>query len=88
MRALAAAVLDAGINPHTDGNLVVWIPAAGVVIQGDLFYFDAGSGFHRGRERMNRFFAAWLLGRGIRPRLLYGVHNHGAAGPAALDQLR
>jgi hypothetical protein len=81
-------VINVGPNPHTDDNLVMWIPAAGVMIQGDLFYFDAGAGFQAGRARMNRFFAGWLRARGIQPRLLYGVHNNGAAGPAALAAIR
>ena len=81
-------VINTGPNPHTDDNLVLWIPGAGVMIQGDLFYFDAGAGFQPGRARMNRFFAGWLRARGLRPRMLYGVHNTGAAGPAALDAVR
>lgn len=82
--ASAVDVIDAGANPHTEASLVMWVPAAGVMIQGDLFYFNAGTGFHAGRGRMNRFFAEWLTGRGLSPRLVYGVHNRGAAGPGAL----
>ena len=82
--ANAVDVIDAGDNPHTAANLVFWVPDAGAMIQGDLFYFTAGTGFHAGRARMNRFFAGWLRDRGLSPRFLYGVHNNGAAGPDAI----
>ena len=84
----AVDVIDAGANPHTEASLVMWVPDAGVMIQGDLFYFNAGSGFHAGRDRMNRFFADWLRTQGLAPRLLYGVHNQGAAGPDAIAEAR
>lgn len=84
--ANAVDVINVGANPHTDASLVMWVPGAGVMIQGDLFYFNAGSGFHAGRARMNRFFAEWLRTRGLAPRLLYGVHNQGAAGPGAIAE--
>lgn len=84
----AVEVIDAGANPHTDASLVFWVPDAGVMIQGDLFYFTAGAGFHAGRARMNRFFADWLRAQGLTPRLIYGVHNQGAAGPEAVAEAR
>ncbi len=72
------------MNPHTEASLVFWVPDAGAMIQGDLFYFNAGSGFHAGRARMNRFFAGWLRRQRLSPRVLYGVHNNGAAGADAI----
>ena len=80
----AVDVIDAGDNPHTEASLVFWVPDAGAMIQGDLFYFTAGTGFHAGRARMNRFFAGWLRDQALSPRVLYGVHNNGAAGPGAI----
>ena len=77
--------INVGANPHSAGNLVLWLPADGIMIQGDLFYFDRGSGFQAGRDRMNAFFAQWLRERGLRPKMLFGVHNRGAAGPEAID---
>ena len=82
-------VLSTGENPHSDDNLLVWLPSERILFQGDLFYFDAGSPFPpSGRETMNRFFAKWLTDRGIQPRLIYGVHNGGAAGSEALARSR
>jgi hypothetical protein len=74
-----------GRNPHTDENLFVWLPAEGVLFQGDLFYYEEGSPFPpAGREIMNRFFAKWLQSHRITPRAIYGVRNAGAAGPQRL----
>ncbi len=79
-------VLDALGNPHSGGSLCVWIPDAGIVFQGDLFYFQEGAPFPpSGRGKMNGFFARWLKTQGIRPRAIYGVHDDAPAGPAALD---
>ena len=81
-------IINVGNNPHSTGNLLVWLPAEGILFQGDLFYFDEGGAFPPpGRETMNRFFARWLAAQGIRPRVLYGVHNNGAAGPDALERM-
>lgn len=78
-------IIDVGENPHTRSNLVMWLPAERILLQGDLFYFNAGAGLQRGRDRMNRYFSGWLKARGLAPRLVYGVHNNGAAGPGALE---
>lgn len=78
-------VLGVGPNPHTDENLVVWLPDERIMFQGDLFYYGEDTPFPPpGRAAMNRFFATWLEARGIQPAAVYGVHNVGAAGPAAL----
>ena len=82
-------IMNTGDNPHSLDNLLVWLPAERILFQGDLFYFDEGAAFPpRGREIMNRFFAGWLAARGIQPRLIYGVHNTGAAGPDALARMK
>jgi glyoxylase-like metal-dependent hydrolase (beta-lactamase superfamily II) len=78
-----------GRNPHTRENLFAWLPEAGVLFQGDLFYYEEGTPFPpAGRETMNRFFARWLEREGIAPRAIYGVHNYGAAGVAELEVMR
>jgi glyoxylase-like metal-dependent hydrolase (beta-lactamase superfamily II) len=82
-------VIQVGANPHTDENLVVWLPRERMLFQGDLFYYAGGSAFPpAGRERMNRFFAGWLTERGMQPLAIYGVHNDGAAGPETLSRAR
>ena len=82
-------VINVGRNPHTDSNLIVWLPRERVLFQGDLFYFSTNDAFPPpGRGTMNRFFAEWLQGRGLEPAAVYGVHNVGAAGPAFLELAR
>jgi len=80
-------ILNVGKNPHTDENLLVWLPKERIAFQGDLFYDDPMGPFPpSGRGRMNRFTAHWLKGHGIAPRAMYGVHNDGASGPMRLAQ--
>ncbi|MEP6768200.1 MAG: MBL fold metallo-hydrolase [Acidobacteriota bacterium] len=82
-------VIQIGRNPHTDENLMVWLPRERIVLEGDLFYYEEGARFPpSGRETMNRFFAGWLAEKGIYPRAIYGVHYRGAAGPEALERAR
>ena len=80
-------ILNVGKNPHTDENLLIWLPRERIAFQGDLFYDDPMGPFPpSGRGRMNRFTAHWLKGHGIEPRAIYGVHNDGASGPKRLAQ--
>jgi glyoxylase-like metal-dependent hydrolase (beta-lactamase superfamily II) len=73
-------VLSVGRNPHTHENLLVNIPAAKIVYQGDLFYFAEGAPFPpRARVTMNRWFAKWAASRGLAIERIYGTHNDGAA---------
>lgn len=82
-------VIQVGRNPHTDENLMLWLPEERIVLEGDLFYFEEGSRFPpSGRETMNRFFAGWLAEKGLAPRAIYGVHYRGAAGPEAIERAR
>ncbi|MEO8189470.1 MAG: MBL fold metallo-hydrolase [Acidobacteriota bacterium] len=82
-------VIPVGRNPHTDENLLVWLPSEKIVLEGDLFYYEEGVRFPpSGRETMNRFFGGWLSEKGLSPRAIYGVHYRGAAGPEALDRAR
>lgn len=80
-------VINVGPNPHTDQNLFVWLPAEGILFQGDLFYYEEGEPFPpSGRATMNRFFAGWLRAHQIEPRGIYGVHSASVAGPAQLAE--
>ena len=80
-----AEVISGGRNPHTEANVVVWLPRERILFQGDLFYFEDGAPFRpSGRATMNRFFSKWLLEHGIAPKAIYGVHYAGAAGTEAL----
>ena len=82
-------ILNTGPNPHTDENLVVWLPVERIAFQGDLFYYATGQVFPpSGRAAMNRFFADWLLKHNLEPEAVYGVHSAGAAGPAMLELAR
>jgi glyoxylase-like metal-dependent hydrolase (beta-lactamase superfamily II) len=82
-------LIRVGANPHTEENLLAWLPGAEIIFQGDLFYFGDGQPFPpSGRDAINRFFADWLAENGIAPRAVYGVHNDGAAGPEALARSR
>ena len=78
-------VINVGANPHTSENLFVWLPEERLIFQGDLFYYEEGDPFPpSGREKMNRFFAAWLAEHAMSPKGIYGVHYVGAAPPEAL----
>ncbi len=80
-------IINVPDNPHTAANLMVWIPGPRVLFQGDLFYYSEGQAFPpAGRHVMNRSFAEWLAARDIAPRMIYGVHNRGAAGEPQLRQ--
>ena len=84
--ARAVEILRVGPNPHTDDNLVVWIPSAGILFQGDLFYHNDGdSAPPPSRVTMNRFFAGWLARTGLEPTRVYGLHNTGFA---TIEQVR
>jgi glyoxylase-like metal-dependent hydrolase (beta-lactamase superfamily II) len=71
-----AARIDAFVvpNTHADGNLAVYVPAAGVLFQGDLFYIpergDVPPAFPV-TEALERA----LMARGIRPAQIVGVHG-------------
>ena len=78
-------IVNVGRNPHTDDNLMSWLPAEGILFQGDLFYYSDPADFPPlGRVVMNRFFARWLAKARIAPRAIYGVHNSLVAGPEHL----
>jgi glyoxylase-like metal-dependent hydrolase (beta-lactamase superfamily II) len=78
-------IMNVGPNPHTQDNLLAWLPRERLIFQADLFYYSEGAPFPpSGRATMNQFFAGWLRRHQIKPAAVYGVHNRGAAGPEAL----
>jgi glyoxylase-like metal-dependent hydrolase (beta-lactamase superfamily II) len=80
-------IVNVGASPHTGECLFAWLPRERVIFQGDLFYHVAGGAFPPpGRATMNRFFAEWLRAHDLRPRAIYGVHDHGPAGAALLEK--
>lgn len=82
-------VIQVGGNPHTDENLLLWLPEERILLEGDLFYYEEGARFPpSGRDTMNRFFAGWLAKNGLSPRAIYGVHYRGAAGAEAIERAR
>lgn len=67
---------EVGPNPHTDAMLMAYLPDARLVFQGDLFYPAAGqAAIVAGREPISRFFAAWLVRRGLEVERVFGVHG-------------
>jgi glyoxylase-like metal-dependent hydrolase (beta-lactamase superfamily II) len=78
-RVRSVEVRAVGANPHSDANLVLWLPASRVLMQGDLFYHFQGEPPPPDRDTMNRFFSRWLRGERIEPERIYGVHNSGYA---------
>ena len=83
-RDRSVEIHQVGPNPHTDDNLLLWIPASRILFQGDLFYFSQGEPPPVDRETMNRFFGDWVAKQGLRPARIYGMHNDGFA---TLDDL-
>lgn len=84
----ALEVINFARNAHTADNLLVWLPAARIVFQGDLFYLDPGAFPTPGRERITRDFARFLQRRGIAPLRVYGMHGRLYAAPEHLDIAR
>ena len=73
-------LINVGPNPHTQENLVVYIPQEKILFQGDLFYFDLGAPFPpKNRTNIMSFFAKWLKDNRLEPERIYGVHSHGFA---------
>ena len=73
-------LIDVGPNPHSNENLIVYIPAEKILFQGDLFYFDFGDAFPpKNRTVIMSFFAKWLRDKNLAPARIYSVHSHGFA---------
>ena len=69
-------IIDVGRNPHTEENLVVYLPQIKFMFQGDLFYFNSDSTFpQKDRMTVMPFFAKWLKSNGLAPERIYGFHS-------------
>jgi glyoxylase-like metal-dependent hydrolase (beta-lactamase superfamily II) len=81
-------LINVGRNPHSNDNLVVYIPAEKILFQGDLFYFDIGDEFPpKNRITIMSFFAKWLRNNNLAPERIYSVHSHGFATPEHINRL-
>lgn len=74
-------LLQPGTNDHVAESVVAWLPRQGVMFQGDLFRHDPG------RPEPARdaavALAEFIRSRGLRVRMLAGVHGE----PATMDDL-
>ena len=68
-------VRDIGPSPHAQEILVAWVPAAGIVFQGDLLNAgNDGTSLVAGNET-TAHFAQWLDRSGLDARTILGVHS-------------
>lgn len=69
-------LIDVGANPHTEENIVVYLPQEKYMFQGDLFYF-ANEATFPAKDRMTvmPFFANWLKKNNLAPERIYGFHG-------------
>ena len=73
-------IINVGTNPHTDEMLVVYLPRANFIYQGDLFYYSGHEAFPaRARVIPMQFFARWLMQQRLSPHRIYGFHDFGFA---------
>jgi glyoxylase-like metal-dependent hydrolase (beta-lactamase superfamily II) len=69
-------LLNVGPNPHTEENIVVYLPQEQYLFQGDLFYFGSEATFPaRDRMTVMPFFANWLKKNNLSPARIYGFHS-------------
>lgn len=75
-------LFNVGPSPHSQENVIVYLPRERVLFQGDLFYFDGLDRFPArdpSRDRVMKFFGGWLLKNGLNPARIYGFHDRGFA---------
>lgn len=69
-------LINVGANPHTEENIVVYLPQEKYIFQGDLFYFNSEATFPaRDRMTVMPFFARWLKKNNLSPARIYGFHS-------------
>ncbi|HVF46017.1 MAG TPA: MBL fold metallo-hydrolase [Pyrinomonadaceae bacterium] len=69
-------LIDVGRNPHTEENLIVYLPQSKYLFQGDLFYFNNEATFPAlDRMTVMPFFAKWLKANKLEPERIYGFHS-------------
>ena len=67
-------LIDIGPNPHTDEMVVAWLPAEGILFQGDLLNAPWDGSTFAGNET-TAAFAEWLGRSGLAPRTIAAVHG-------------
>jgi len=86
--ARTVELIEVGPNPHTEENVVVYLPKEKILFQGDLFYFDVGDAFPRkDRATIMPFFARWLKEQTLVPERIYSVHGRGFATMQHIEQI-
>lgn len=69
-------LINVGANPHTEENIVVYLPQEKYLFQGDLFYFGGEATFPaKDRMTVMAFFAGWLKKNNLAPARIYGFHS-------------
>lgn len=69
-------LINVGANPHTEENIVVYLPQEKYIFQGDLFYFNSEATFpSKDRMTVMPFFANWLKKNNLSPARIYGFHS-------------
>lgn len=69
-------LLDVGANPHTEENIVAYLPREKYIYQGDLFYFNGDATFPlKDRLTVMPFFANWLKKNKLSPTRISGFHS-------------
>ncbi len=69
-------LINVGANPHTEENIVVYLPQEKYMFQGDLFYFNSEATFPaKDRMTVMPFFANWLKKNNLSPNRIYGFHS-------------
>ena len=75
-------LISVGPSPHAKENVVVYLPNEKILFQGDLFYYSGLNAFPArdpSRDRVMKFFAAWLIKSKLEPAQIYGFHDRGFA---------
>lgn len=75
-------LIDIGPNPHTQEMLVAWLPAEGILFQGDLLNAPWDGSPFPGNET-TAHFSEWLGRSGVAPRTIAAVHGP----PQTVDEL-
>jgi glyoxylase-like metal-dependent hydrolase (beta-lactamase superfamily II) len=74
--SMTVELFSVGRNPHTEENLVVYLPRPKFLFQGDLFYFNNEATFPaKDRMTIMPFFAKWLKKNNLAPERIYGFHS-------------
>lgn len=81
-------LINAGANPHTEENIVVYLPKEKYIYQGDLFYYNGDMTFPpKDRLTIMPFFAEWLVKNNLSPARIYGFHSTTFATMEHIEQI-